>query len=291
MDEAWKKARLNELWDAVLKLFRDPNHLVDKTRLEAAFEALNKYRELDVLHRELAEAGGDRQDDDPLLRSATAYLIWQLISVDVGAWTLREIADFGAIISSTASSRTKLKTCLQAQLNAQWPSHGRAIDPTPVFVPRSLLSELLDSIDALDHGEVHDLVKPSPKGRHGDAWSWDRMRALAVEHVAYLRGQGSAKQIARSRVAAAMSIPANSLRDWEANRELTRGYELAEAAGKLKTILDDDPRYAKGDGNTVDSHARARLSEFLSGPSLADFGRAYRATHGRRHNPGPIAGD
>ena len=286
MDEIWKQARLDELWEAYLPLPAGTDVAANEPRSIRAVEALRQKRD------EYDRAKASQDIAGAILATSKAKVIWQLLTLEIGDWLIDK--GFGNSVlapDELLPSRFILTQQLDLQSELGPHPHRPAIDPVPVLLPRWVLIELRSALAALDVGEVHDLVKPTPSGRHGDAWSWDQMRALAVEHVAYLRGQGLNKQIARSRVAAAMKIPANSLRDWESNQELIRDTEDALEAGKLKVILDDNPRYAEGDGNSVDTAALARLIKFKSGPSLADFGRAYRETHGRRHNPDPSAGN
>jgi hypothetical protein len=227
-----------------------------------------------------------------MLATSKARMIWQLLSLEVGDWIVDDRPWMLGIQPDVAEpSRNTLRWNLEGQSEGGPHPHRPAVDPVPVLLPRRLLIELRTALAALDEGETHDIVRPAVTGRHDDAWTWDQMRATALEHVAFLHGQGLTKQIARQRVAARMDIPPNSLRDWERTPQLMLNYATAFDAGNLKTILDDNPKHAEGDGKTVDSGALARLHQFRSDPPLADFGQTYKERFGRRHNPGGTAGN
>jgi len=283
MDEAWKKARLDELWDAYVLKVPDVDAPAEaQDRILLAVEMLHMLR---TLYDEAAQAD---DEDRAMHTAARGRMVWQLISLEFGDWLID-----GSGLSRRLTlaegweehERVALKYILAIHAELGPHPHRPALDPTPVLIPRWLLQKLAGALEALEEGETHDIVRPVARGRHGDAWSKDRMRAGAVEHVAYLHGQGFTKEIAQQRVAGRMGIPPTTLRDWERDEAIKGGCEAAYAAGKLKIIFDDDPEYAEGDGNSVDSGALARLIQFRSEPSLAEFGRAYREKFGGRHNP------
>ncbi|WP_342108084.1 hypothetical protein [Methylobacterium sp. SI9] len=286
MDKDWKEKRLDELWEAYLPGILQKEKVGEGTRIIQGIEAIFAARSD---HR-FAKNRGDVVA--MLLTASRGRLLWQLLTVELADWMLED----GIVLSLTNRAdwdhpRTPLKALLDYCAESGSPLHRDAIEPAPLLLPRWLLNELRSALDALDEGEVHDLVRPIEGGRHGDAWTWDQMRACALEHVGFLHGQGIAKQIARRRVSAQTSISEGALRDWERNEELNEGFKDALEAGRLKIIFEDNPRYAESDGNTVNGNALARLHRFKSDPSLADFGKAYRQRFGHRHNPGSTAGD
>src|SRR4051794_32160714 len=119
------------------------------------------------------------------------------------------------------------------------PSHSNHCpDATPVLLPRRLFICLKDALEALDKGEVHPVFKPTAEGRHGESWTWDKMRARAVEHIVFLHGQGVQPRIARQRVGAAMKVPPETLRKWEQDQSLGANVESARKAGAYKAQLD-----------------------------------------------------
>ncbi len=283
MDEAWKKARLDELWDAyILKV---PGVVAPVGAQDRVLQAVEMLRMLRSLYDEAVSAG---DEDKAVHTTARARVVWQLLSLEFGDWLIN-----GAGLSRRLTQaqgwegheRIALKFILTMHEELGPHPHRPAVDPTPVMMPRWLLQKLGGALGALDEGETHDIVRPVASGRHGNAWSQDRMRAAALEHVAFLHGQGHTKKIAQQRVAARMGVPPATLRDWERDEALRDGYDVAFQAGELKTILDDDPKYAEGDGNSIDSGVLARLVQFRTNPSLADFGQAYRDEFGQRHNP------
>lgn len=278
MDEAWKKARLDELWESYLPALADEG--ANEPRAIRAIEAIASAR------RDWEAAQAQQDIVGVVMATGRARMLWQLLSIEVGDW----IADDRLGLSplqpgSLLGSRYELADNLARHSESGPHPHRPAVDPVPVLLPRWVLIELRAALAALDEGETLDIVRPVASGRHGSAWSQDLMRATALQHVAFLHGQGQTKKVAQQRVAARMNIPATTLRDWERDEALKSGCEVAYEAGKLKNILDDDPKYAEGDGNSVDSGVLARLIQFRSDPSLAEFGRAYREKFGDRHNP------
>lgn len=218
-----------------------------------------------------------------------AYPIWQLLAHDVGGWLLNSC--FNEILAHTnADSRSLLSYVLKLQHLAEVPIHNVGIEPVPVLMPRSLLKQLVDGLGALSSGETPEIFEPRATGRHDTPWSWDQMRAGALERVAYRRGQGFSAGDALDHVAQAMGVSAQTLRGWERSPGLKTGCELAQAAGRLKSHLDDDPEYGKRQDQAIDAHVLERLYAFQADP-LSSFGQRYRERFGHRHNQGLIGGD
>jgi hypothetical protein len=115
------------------------------------------------------------------------------------------------------------------------------------------------------------------------------MRQRALEHVAFLVGQGVTKGSALDRVGECTGVSPNTLKGWEkiakARRPAWLQIELAEKAGELSIKLLSDPDFAKiGSGNTMDGYEFAKLED-LTKEDLATFGMRYSERHGHRHNP------
>lgn len=286
MDEDWKRARLDELWEAYLPGALKDDSSGEKSKLITCIEA--------IFHARSDHRFAKNRNDSltMLLMASKARILWQLLSSELCEWMIEDgVILTPAIRSDWDHPRTALIALLDNCGDDNSSLHLPAIDPAPILLPRWALNELRSALAALNEGEVHQLVKPDGGGRHGDAWTWDQMRACALEHVAFLHGQGTAKQLARRRVSAQTGISEGALRDWERSEQLNGGFRDALEAGRLKIVFEDDPRHAEGDGNTISANALARLNRFKTDPSLADFGKAYRQQFGHRHNPGTTAGD
>jgi hypothetical protein len=283
MDEAWKMARRDELWDAYV-------HKVPEIDLPAGTQdrALQAVEMLRLLHSVYNDAFDANDVDLAMHTAARGRVVWQLLTYEFGDWLLDGPLPNISVAQPEeweGFERVALQYILRIHEELGPHPHRPALDPVSVQIPRWLLQKLAGALEALGDGEVQDMVRPTVAGRHGNAWSWDRMRSGALEHVAFLQGQGQTKKVAQQRVAARMGIPPTTLRDWERDDGLRNGCEAAYEAGKLKIIFEDDPKYAESDGRSVDSSALARLVKFRSEPSLADFAAAYREKFGRRHNP------
>jgi hypothetical protein len=153
------------------------------------------------------------------------------------------------------------------------------------MLPRPYQTELVASLRALSDGEVRPLLAPERTGGHGNAYTWNRARLRAVEHVQFLHGQGPTKKNARERVAHAVGISVGALRSWEESEipskihDAERQFELARAAGNLFARYRDDPT---GRSQSVDGYVYLSLKSFESEP-LAEFARRYKENFGRRH--------
>lgn len=288
MDEKWRTAQLNALWDAyVLKVSTSNEPPEGRDRSEIAIEVL---RLLQTLYKE-----GVDQGDEVLTMMAPAQgrVVLQLLSLEIGGWLLGGF-DLGRDIMRPEEwvglERVALRSVLMMHEKSGPPTHRPALDPMPILMPRWIMQRLANALDALDQGEVQELVRPRTVGRHSDTWSWDQMRACALEHVAHLRGQGNQAQFAQRRVAVAMKISTETLRSWDKLPGINADRSTAKEAGKLKILLDDDPDFAKRDGNSIDGHALARLRAFQAEP-LVEFAKRYVDRFGSRHNQEPNGGD
>ena len=114
------------------------------------------------------------------------------------------------------------------------------------------------------------------------------MRHRALEHIAFLVGQGVGKGKAQKRVGDLMGgVSVNTLKGWEKNAGIDARYQigLAEKAGKLSLLLAGNPDYAKiGSGNAIDGYEAAKLQD-LTEEDPSAFGAKYSEKHGHRHNP------
>lgn len=288
MDEKWRTAQLDALWDAyVLKIYGPDEQNEERNRSHKALEVLG-------LLRTLYEEGLDRDDEVvSVMAPAQGRVVQQLLSLEFGEWLLGGL-DLGRSIMRPDEwiglERIALRSILTMHEKAGPPTHRPVLDPMLILMPRWIAQRLADALDALDHGEVQDLLRPKTVGRHNDTWSWDQMRARALEHVAHLRGQDYQAQVAQRRVAVAMKVSPETLRSWDKVPSLKAGCELALQAGQLKTLLDDDPDYARRGDNSVDGAALARLRDFRTEP-LSAFGQLYHDRFGSRHNQDTAGGD
>lgn len=290
MDEAWKQARLDELWEAVFGSFRELMQSSSKSRRDVAVEILSKYQDQAGRKRETGDYDAGQSQDDHFQRAVTAYLVWQLMSLEMAEWSLGEISGFKSMSASGASPRSKLRVSLRSQVEVQWPSHSRAIDPMPLFLPRPLVLDLIQALEALDRGEVLPMVTPVATGRHDASWSWDAMRTRALQYVEFYRGQGHSKKHARSIVAIATGVSTNTLRDWDSSVKPTEPIQPAFEAGRIKILIEINPNYATAESGAVDADGYFYLRNQLAQP-LSDFGREYQERHGRRHNQRQSDGD
>ena len=130
---------------------------------------------------------------------------------------------------------------------------------------------------------MHPVFRPTAEGRHDEPWTWDKMRARAVEYVAFLHGQGVQLRIARQRVGAAMKVAPETLRQWERDQSVGANVETAREAGAYKARLEINPKHCEDDGQSVDAHALALFIAFRDEPLVA-FGERYRQRFGPRHH-------
>lgn len=278
-------AELHEnLWEAYFKRFNLPNPSDQLARHVTAIEQLH------VL-REFSKTAAAREEDK-LWGATVALELWSLMAAEIGEWIIRDLEQAGVPLPDIDDppdlERLKLKGMLSLHEATRGPpQHRKSLDPSCIFLPRWLALRLVEDLDALDQGEVRPLFQPVETGRHSGAKAWDDMRHRALEHVAFLVGQGVGKGIAQKRVGTMMKgVSVNTLKDWEKDaRPLTAvqwQIELANKAGKLSILLQNDPGYAKA--GSMDAHEAAKLDE-LSKEDLATFGARYAAKYGHRHNP------
>lgn len=170
--------------------------------------------------------------------------------------------------------------CLGSALNAGGALHQKGIDPVAVILPRWVAQGIADGLDALAHGETQPIFQAAPSTKKGDAYTWDKMRLRAVQHVAFLAGSGSTKKSARARVELATKIKVDTLRDLETNLKKYPFEKLqidwAKRAGELSVVLEYNPDFGVDDGNTLNANVYAILLELEREP-LRAFGMRYRS--------------
>lgn len=170
MDEAWKKARRDELWDAYV-------HNVPEVDLPAgasgrtvqAFEMLHV---LSIVHQAAVDAG---DIDQAIHTAARGRIVWQLLTHEFVPWLFDEPLPDRRLSQPddwAGCERIALSVVLAMHRDLGPHPHRPAIDPVPVLIPRWLLDRLAGALEALGDGEVQDIVRPAMAGRHGTAWSW-----------------------------------------------------------------------------------------------------------------------
>ncbi|GJD51768.1 hypothetical protein OPKNFCMD_4526 [Methylobacterium crusticola] len=294
MDSEWQKARLEELWtEVVLAQANDARLAIDQPPELIVIRLLGNLRE------RYLKAIDESNDTEARRALAIGHLAWQLLSLEVADWLTDigppwPLADREFWRGDEINERFALSLTINRQLNAAPLLHQQAIDLVALMLPRWLLENLINALEALSHGEVHKLVAPTHIGKHNDAWSWEKMRLRAVQHVNFLSGQGIIKKVALKRVSVATGIGEGTLRQWETafvkDVAANLSVDWAKKSGNLKTILEDNPRYGENDGNSVDGYAYNLLLD-LREESLTQFGIRYRERFGSRHNQDPSAGN
>lgn len=274
------RRRLDELWRAYLL---DDHADVDaaiRTRGKAAVEFLDGLR---LAHEDAREKG----DIDLAIKATDrAFAVWSLIGIEFGAWMLDEVSFDFRCRPANGNTRAVLLHQLHRAREIFPPGHASQLDAAPVLLPRWLLDELTEALQALTKGEVQPLLAAAPNRRHDEAWTRDEMRVRALQHVEFLRGQGLSVGLARKRVALAVGAAVDTLRKWEVEcrehvRDLAGRLEWARVAGEIKVRRESDP----DDRSAVDANAWDLLRQFRA-ESLAEFGRSYQDRFGRRHfNP------
>jgi hypothetical protein len=288
-NEPTKRELRENLWEAFFNEAAMPDPGNELNRHKAAIEQIHLIREL---------SKEDRSEKERLRMFEMAMQCWSLLAAEIGDWFMSQLDIVGipnsvpsGLDPSGPSGRVLLEGMLSVQeANRGSPLHRRALDPASIFLPRPQALQLLEALEALDAGEVRPLFQATATGRHGDTKTWDDMRNRALEHVAFLVGQGVKKGIARARVGAAMkNVSVNTLKTWErtaiVNPPILCGIELANKAGDLAVMLQSNPKYAEiGSGKSIDAGQWAKLKELTQEEDLLTFGARYATANGRRHN-------
>ena len=116
------------------------------------------------------------------------------------------------------------------------------------------------------------------------------MRQRALEHVAFLMGQGVGKGKAHERVGAAIKVNTETIRTWERTErdQMLPDFNLerAERAGELSIKLADDPDFVKiGSGDSLDGYVYEKYLSLKKEP-LPEFGRRFVQNYGVRYTAG-----
>jgi hypothetical protein len=232
-----------------------------------------------------------------------ALVVWQLLAAEVAGW-LTELPPFDLDASNASPLRIEeleeweplayLNLFLASQC-AGLPQDRQCLDPVALFLPRWLYIVLNSSITGLGEGEDETFITSRRAGRRREKLQ-SKMRLRALEHVAFLVGQGISKGVARKRVATAMkNVAPETLRDWE-ERECRRDYvdldallARARAAGELFVYRDfgnaEEPvvEYYQMPYPNIPLKTEWILKLLSTDEPLADFGERYAAEFGRRH--------
>lgn len=272
------------LWEAYVYSWLNTKPTTDAERYQAALDVIAMFRE----YHALAEKESD--DTKMMFAISRANAAFQLLAADVIRWTVScpKLPDFFATDSWQGKEENALFDYLVDTQDNLPTSHKNAVDPVTMILPRWLYQRLVNALDALKVGDVHDFVSPEPGGKHSAPWGWYQFRVRALQHVAYLNGKGVGKMKAREQVAQAMKISPKTLREWEGEcKEVVEGVEKhlawAHEAGRFAVKRELDPGYAKNDGNSVDTEVLHVYKE-MAIENLAAFGKKYRERYGNRHH-------
>jgi hypothetical protein len=220
-----------------------------------------------------------------LLNQAT--LLMQLLMAEIAEPFLAPMFD-GSLLEHLGfpmermEARGEMLAALHQQDAACSPLHRSGLDPAVAILPRKLLKALVDALGALDVGEVLPLLAAAPAGKAKRAWSRSQMRLRALEHVAFLDGQGTKKLSARFAAAQALGdVSESTLRGWRAGlRDLVPDLHTrlvrAKQAGELALVLQRDPTFGSRPGETIDANVYWLLIELRDIEPLAVFGKRYQ---------------
>ncbi len=113
---------------------------------------------------------------------------------------------------------------------------------TESSVWRFPLSEALRAVNA---GELPSFLTPSRQRRRGRPYILDMLRAEAIAHVWFEEGRGLKKHAALTRVATALAVSEETLRDWEKQIKdddlIYFEWQAAWLAGFIQENPDTDP--------------------------------------------------
>lgn len=280
--------RLRELWESLSADKGIPATVEERQTLALAL--LNHCR------KSYEEARKNGDDEFALKTIPHSNLLWALHAGDCASWILDAWAPDGTPSLTDDNEwigreRILLSFLLDSATIGIPPSHIGGFDYVNLQLPRWLFSMLKNALAALEQGETLPLVAPVRRRRHQAPWTWDQMRARALEWVHFLHGEGSRLEFALRRVGAAIGSAPDTIRKWKdelsgresgSDRPIERRIATADAAGRYSFDLQCDPSFAKNDGNSIDAHAFALFSEMQDEP-LEVFGRRYKELFGGRH--------
>ena len=115
-------------------------------------------------------------------------------------------------------------------------------------VPSAFREPLRRALQALNTGEVLELVRPAPTGMWRSPYSLAEMRLLAVYHVFMKWGRGITKKQAIKDVSDCLGVSPATMRSWETTwlprihgPNIKRIFGIAKRAGKISRWLEDHP--------------------------------------------------
>lgn len=255
---------------------------------------------------EYIAAVADRDFEKAVSALYSARRTWQFACVDIAGWLVDIWPPIGGAQERlqvrddwAGDEQRALSMSIQHQIGRDMAGildgeYDTLIDPVPIVIPRWLIESLMDALQALPYGEVRQIVKPSSSGRHGEAWTLNKMRLRALEHVAFMCARGGSNKIdAQRRVAKVMNISVRTLQDWdnELSSEIMNQQRVQSArmAGELQQQIDDDPSLSEEDLSSY--HEYRVLLSFRHEP-LKAFGEKYRLNpYSKRHYQAPTTGE
>jgi hypothetical protein len=283
-----------ELWQAYLYKFMPSRPASNAERHHAALVRLAE------LQRETAKAPDDIHAQYKIFQSA--IVLTQLLVAEIGAPFLKlkmgspflqpirvtsvPLAETADRIAKQPSedpeaARLLLLGLLDQQAHACPPTHRRALEPAVAIVPRKLLSALYNALAALDVGETAHFLTAAPTRRQRP-WSFDQARLRALEHRAFLLGQGRLKMKAINfEIHKTTGVTENTLRGWRTELRFTvpdldARLEAARMAGALAKKQERDPNFGSRPGETIDANVRYLTKELRDNEPLISFGARYR---------------
>lgn len=280
---AFKEALREKLWKALVYsgTCEPPMDLLERSvDALAAIEFLREqneeyehlFEEQDATDANLAAlAGGQKR----------ALAIWALFTADVMSWATEDSPSDYLEVPEEHEVRYEIMWQIAMALTLVPPTHTEHFTRVPLYLRPETARQLLHAFQALGVGETLPMFGASVTRRHGKPWTEDQLRLRAVEHVAFLRGQGITKSMAQRRVFHATDIPPTTLQSWEKRDlprhvvNLVRHLEIAQGAGAIYAGRQADKDYGRREGDILDSTALAFLKTIEDEPLIA-FGIRYR---------------
>lgn len=266
MEKTPDAEKIKGLWDAHVLPFVKSPPVSQVDRELALLEALRHYR----LEAKSATA---HKPPHSLIQWAQAIengrIVWTLLAMEAASWMLdNDPLDHNRIEYSESLSPEGLRRQIISLLRSETSEFfSDVLDPVGILIPRRLVNDLRRALIALDFGTALPIVAPAVGG---SKYPQAILRSMAVKHVQFLAGQGIKLKVARARVSAATGTPVSTLRDWEGDMKADVMGQLylkrARAAGELDRLLESNPDYGKGDGNSIDIDVWQTLEEFRAEP-------------------------
>ena len=145
----------------------------------------------------------------------------------------------------------------------------------PGAFPEPLTLRLIEALEALDHGEVQELLAPAKTNLRANPYSRWRLEMKALQHVEYFYARGNKKGWAQRKVGLAYGLSPNTVRNWERNLRqnlgqlhVSRNLAFASTAG----LNIEAAHQGKLDKQEIRFRERVYGEE-----ALAENGRQYQA--------------